>query len=193
MDINGIKIDIKRRRIKNLHIYVRPPEGSVLVTAPYGYSEQRIGAFIMERLDWIEKSQRQVIERGRKREQLRDRAMSELVSRYGSKAGMLTDKELQNILSERIARILPGLCERTGLRAEKISIRSMKSRWGSCTPGTGAIRINLELVFYPDSCLEYILLHELAHTRVPNHGRDFYAILDRHMPDWRARRRMLRL
>ena len=193
MDINGIKIDIKRRRIKNLHIYVRPPEGSVLVTAPYGYSEQRIGAFIMERLDWIEKSQRQVIERGRKREQLRDRAMSELVSRYGSKAGMLTDKELQNILSERIAGILPGLCERTGLRAEKISIRFMKSRWGSCTSGTGAIRINLELVFYPDSCLEYILLHELAHTRVPNHGRDFYAILDRHMPDWRARRRMLRL
>ena len=197
MEINGIKIEIKRKHIKNLHIYVRPPEGSVLVTAPYACPEHRMREFILGRRDWIIKSSRRVREASRKRELWKEQARAELAEKLdrpdkGLMDKELTDKELRAILKRRIDLLLPELEERTGLSCSGISIRAMKSRWGSCTPGVCTIRINLELVLYPDCCLEYILLHELAHTRVPNHGKDFYAILDRYMPDWRERRRMLR-
>ena len=67
----------------------------------------------------------------------------------------------------------------------------MTSRWGSCNTRTKKINLNLQLVRYPLQCLEYVILHELAHLRVHGHGADFKAILDRFMPDWKTRRKLL--
>jgi predicted metal-dependent hydrolase len=61
----------------------------------------------------------------------------------------------------------------------------MKTRWGTCNTRTRKIWLNLQLAKKPVECLEYVILHELAHLKVPNHGKDFIAIMDQYMPDWR--------
>ena len=67
-------------------------------------------------------------------------------------------------------------------------LQRMKTKWGSCNPARGHIRLNTELVKKPRDLLEYIIVHEMAHLLVPNHGPRFAAILDEHYPSWRDAR-----
>ena len=68
----------------------------------------------------------------------------------------------------------------------RISVRSMKTRWGSCTPKSGAIRIARELAAYPVECLDMVVAHELVHLLEPSHNRRFHALLDTYCPNNRA-------
>ena len=61
----------------------------------------------------------------------------------------------------------------------------MKTKWGSCNPAAQSIRLNTDLAKKPPECLEYILVHELAHLIEPSHNARFTAIMDRLMPRWR--------
>ena len=73
----------------------------------------------------------------------------------------------------------------------KLAYRNMTSRWGSCQPSTGRICINVRLALYPPRCLEYVVVHELAHLLVHGHGAQFYAVLDCYLPDWRESKKLL--
>ena len=95
------------------------------------------------------------------------------------------------LLKEKIALYLPKWEEITGLRPESWQVKNMTTRWGTCNVSARRIWINLELAKKPIECLEYVILHELAHLRVYNHGKDFAAIMDRHMPNWREIRKRL--
>ncbi len=64
------------------------------------------------------------------------------------------------------------------------SIKRMKNRWGSCTP-KGQIILNPELIRVPSKCLEYVIVHELCHLLQPNHGPDFFRLLEGCLPDWK--------
>lgn len=66
----------------------------------------------------------------------------------------------------------------------EVSIRQMRRQWGSCSPA-GRITLNTSLIHVPSDCLEYVLLHELCHLKVHNHSRDFYQLLDSHLPGWK--------
>lgn len=68
----------------------------------------------------------------------------------------------------------------------RVSVRSMKTRWGSCTPKTGAIRIARELAAYPIECLDMVVAHELVHLLEPSHNQRFHALLDTYCPNNRA-------
>jgi predicted metal-dependent hydrolase len=72
----------------------------------------------------------------------------------------------------------------------KMKIRLMKRRWGSCSP-RGSILLNLRLVQAPLRCVDYVIFHELAHLKIPNHSKNYYALLDQMLPDWRERREEL--
>ena len=65
-----------------------------------------------------------------------------------------------------------------------VTLRQMKRQWGSCSP-RGRIALNIGLVRVSRECIDYVLLHELSHLKVHNHGRAFHRLLDRHLPDWR--------
>lgn len=73
-----------------------------------------------------------------------------------------------------------------GVSVARISVRSMKTRWGSCTPKTGAIRLALELAAYPPECLDMVVAHELAHLLEPSHNARFHRLLDIYCPANRA-------
>ena len=73
-----------------------------------------------------------------------------------------------------------------GVAVSRVSVRSMKTRWGSCTPKTGVIRIARELAAYPVECLDMVVAHELVHLLEPSHNRRFHALLDTYCPNNRA-------
>jgi predicted metal-dependent hydrolase len=74
----------------------------------------------------------------------------------------------------------------------KIVIRAMKSRWGSCSFTKNKITLNTELLKYPVKCIDYVVLHELAHFRYKKHDQAFYQFLTKIMPDWKERKKILK-
>ena len=97
---------------------------------------------------------------------------------------------------DEVARALPAVKERfeaqMGVRASRWQVRIMKTRWGSCTPRTAAIRVNARLAAYPPACLEFVVAHELCHLMEPSHNARFHALLDRFCPANRELSRLLR-
>lgn len=89
---------------------------------------------------------------------------------------------LDEFYRTEVLRALPDVVERMetriGVHATRWSVRVMKTRWGSCTPKTGAIRINARLAAYPPECLEFVVAHELVHLLEPSHNTRFHALLD---------------
>ncbi len=78
-----------------------------------------------------------------------------------------------------------------GFRVSKLRVRTMKSRWGSCT-SKGVIALNTELIRLPDRFTRYVILHELSHLRHHNHGTGFYKLLTELFPEWRSVRKELK-
>lgn len=64
-------------------------------------------------------------------------------------------------------------------------LRTMRKRWGSCSP-KGVISLNQHLVKAPTACIDYVLLHELCHLKEHNHGKGFYRLLAKHLPEWKS-------
>jgi predicted metal-dependent hydrolase len=83
-----------------------------------------------------------------------------------------------------IARWAPVM----GVQVAGFFVQQMKTKWGSCNPRAGTIRLNTELAKKPKECLEYIVAHEMAHLREPTHNARFVWLMDGFMPNWRLRR-----
>ena len=78
-----------------------------------------------------------------------------------------------------------------GVRAERVFVQKMKTRWGTCNPDGRSIRLNTDLAKKPPHYLEYILVHELAHLLEKTHNDRFTSLMDRFMPQWRQYRGLL--
>ena len=78
------------------------------------------------------------------------------------------------------------------LHLPKPSLRfyRMKRRWGSCTVNR-VITLNTELIKHAPESIEYVIIHELCHLKVPAHNKTFYALLESILPDWKQHRKML--
>lgn len=104
-------------------------------------------------------------------------------------------KAIESLYRAELSRLIPDLLlvweARLKVKAEDWGLRRMKTRWGSCNPRARRICLNIELGRRPPSCLEYVLVHELAHLLESGHGPAFKAILDANLPDWRLRRKLL--
>lgn len=72
-----------------------------------------------------------------------------------------------------------------GVKVERFFVQRMKTKWGSCSPGIGSIRVNTELAKKPPECLEYIVVHEMAHLLESTHNSRFISLMDQFMPKWR--------
>lgn len=103
---------------------------------------------------------------------------------------------IDELYRTEVLRALPNVVKRMetriGVHAARWSVRVMKTRWGSCTPKTGAIRINARLAAYPPECLEFVVAHELVHLLEPSHNARFHALLDEFCPDNRDIARRLK-
>lgn len=96
-------------------------------------------------------------------------------------------EELRDTASELISKWE----EQLGVTVDRFFIQRMKTKWGGSSPERRTIRLNLELAKKPIECLDYVILHELAHFIVPHHGDGFVSLLDQHMSNWRHVRKHL--
>lgn len=91
----------------------------------------------------------------------------------------------RDLVRSAVHELLPTWEKCLGVMVEKVFVRRMKTKWGSCNSERRTIRLNTELAKKPRRCLEYILVHEMIHIHEPSHNARFQALLDRHMPNWR--------
>jgi len=175
--VDGLEVFLTRKRIRNINMRIKDPDGRIVVSAPYLTPESEVIRFIRSRRNWIDKSRAAIIERAAAYPEPENRAEKEARRRD---------------LKRRIAERLPYIEEVTGLRCSGWTVRDMKSRWGSCNTATKHINLSLMLALRSDTELDYVILHELVHTVVPDHGKRFYAMMDRYMPGWKTIRKGLR-
>ena len=102
---------------------------------------------------------------------------------------------LETYMIKLAKKVLPArvavLAEAKKRKPERISIRSQKSRWGSCS-SRGTLSFNWRLVMVPPEVLDYVILHELVHLEVPNHSPRFWEAVAAQDPEFKAHRRWLR-
>lgn len=82
--------------------------------------------------------------------------------------------------------------QKIGVKINRLYVQRMKTRWGSCKPDTGNIRLNTELAKKPRQCLEYIIVHELVHMIEPTHNFRFTELLNQFLPNWKQLRNELK-
>ena len=101
---------------------------------------------------------------------------------YRQRAEVTFARYLQNCLP---------VTSRHGITEPIVSIRKMRTRWGSCS-AKERVTLNLHLIQAPVHCIEYVIMHELCHLKHHNHSPAFYSLLSRCMPDWQKRRQLLK-
>lgn len=175
--VDEFEVWILRKRIKNINLRVKPPDGRIEVSAPLRVDTSFVRAFVREKRDWIRKQQERIA-----------------ASPQGRAAVASPDEVAQ--WREVVQAFVPPLIAKwepiMGVKAGKIAYRNMTSRWGSCQPSTGRICINVRLALYPPECLEYVVVHELCHLLERGHGPRFHALMDTFLPGWKAIRVKLR-
>lgn len=88
-------------------------------------------------------------------------------------------------LNDRLPAMFAKWCSALDINIHEYRIKKMKTKWGTCNIQDRRIWLNLALIEYPQACIEYVVLHELAHLFERYHNARFYAIIEKHMPDWR--------
>ena len=96
-------------------------------------------------------------------------------------------EQLKNAVLPLLAKWQPLM----GVTVSRVFVQRMKTKWGSCNPTARHIRLNTELAKKPQECLEYIVVHEMAHLIEPTHTQRFIALMDRFMPKWQFYRGVL--
>ena len=100
-------------------------------------------------------------------------------------------KSLKQQSQQLLPQRLDQLAKKHGFNYAALSVKRLKSRWGSCTHQKD-IALNIFLMQLPWDLIDYVITHELVHTKALNHGRDFWVLLEECLPDARDRKKMLR-
>jgi len=151
----------RSRRAKHIRITVRPFKG-VRVAVPFGVSLARAETFARSKAEWMKKHLC-------KMHQL-EQAHKTFSENYIKIDKATAKKKLVNRLNE--------LSEQHGLPYNRVFIRNQKTRWGSCSAKDN-ISLNCKLANLPEELIDYIMLHELVHTRVKNHSKKFWQELNK--------------
>lgn len=89
---------------------------------------------------------------------------------------------------EKLKEVVPALIAKweplMGVKVKNVFVQRMRTKWGSCNHRARNIRLNTELAKKPPECLEYVVVHELAHLLEPSHNSRFIALMDQFMPKW---------
>lgn len=183
INYNNLLITIERRNVKNINIYIRPPLGEILVTAPKLVSNKRVLDVIAEKEYWIREHQRRVIERAKN-------GQIESGGSRNEEERAVTDEQLQH-LKEQIECYAKKWEPVIGVHCNRFTIRDMKTRWGSCSIQKKTIRINRQLAKKPEECVEYVIVHELTHLLEASHNKVFHGYMKQFLPDYRQREKLL--
>jgi predicted metal-dependent hydrolase len=161
-------------RARRLRITVRP--SGVRVAVPMGVALSRGMSFALANKEWI---------RGHL---LRIDTIAMVHAESAKGIEVITNRKKAR---EKILKRLDELSERYGLPYRRVMVRNQKTRWGSCSERK-TISLNIKLARLPDELMDYVIIHELLHTRIRGHAREFWRALDALVGDARRLRKELK-
>ena len=211
LNVDGLQVTVLRKNNRNMYLRIKPPYGAVEVTAPARMSERTIIDFVRDRREWIDDALRKMaVARSRTiaSADVDPSVPSPSIAAAGtevsaaretaaenSAAGFTWNEQYVEKARRSIEQRIPALVEKwtpiIGRSPSKITVRAMTSRWGSCTPKTSRIRLNLQLGLMDPKFLEYVLVHEMTHLWEHGHGAGFQARMSDALPEWKELRREL--
>ena len=150
-------------------------EGEIIVRVPGRASRADADRFVAEHEDWIGKALARQSERREKYPEPTPEEQRELIAR--AKA----------ILPEKIEKYSALM----GVAPTGVKITGAQKRFGSCS-GKNSLCFSWRLMRYPEAAIDYVVVHELAHIRHKNHGREFYKFIESVLPDYKEREKLLR-
>ncbi len=161
-----------RARRKTLGLQIK--DGKVIVRAPMRLPKATIDAFVIKHESWIVKNLAK--------------------ERAGQNLPKLTEQELKH-LAKQAKEVIPArvayYAALLGVEYGRITIRTQKTRWGSCS-AKGNLNFNCLLMLAPSEVLDSVVVHELCHRKHMNHSKAFYDEIARVMPDYKARHAWLK-
>lgn len=160
--IGPVKIE-RSRKAKRMNITVRPDEG-VRVAVPVGVSFSAARSFALAKRTWI-------------RYQLN--RISRLKAEFKAHRDLAGDIDIAKAKT-KLRNRLADLAAKHGFTYNKVFIKNQKTRWGSCTMKNN-INLNIKLVRLPEQLMDYVLLHELVHTRIKNHQAEYWTELNKYV------------
>jgi predicted metal-dependent hydrolase len=156
----------RSRRAKHISLSIKPFKG-VRVAVPLGVSFEQAKDVALARAGWINNH-------------LQRMADMECNSAELEAMAPINRAVARRVIGDR----LEELAVRHGFTYNRLFVRNQKTRWGSCS-NKNNINLNVNLIRLPAALRDYVILHELVHTRIKNHGTLFWEELERHVADCR--------
>ncbi|WP_456423589.1 M48 family metallopeptidase [Thermococcus sp.] len=196
-----MKVEVRWRPVRYARLEIKP-DGRVVVTAPKGFD---VEAFLRKHRRWLwnrlaelEEVRRESsrgfplfgefygvkLENGGEVE-IRGKTLILPVKREKAR------ESLKALLKERLMPLIALYSTLLGVSPGRIYIRNQRKKWASCS-SRGNLSFNLRLVALPESLIQYIVIHELAHLRYLDHSPEFWSLVKRFYPDYRNARKELR-
>ncbi len=150
----------------------------IIVRAPYTMTTAEINGFLVKREEWIKKHYALMLESLKQNEDLQP----------------FTDDELEAMklsLKPKLLEKIEYYSKLMNVEYNKINIRPMKSRWGSCSSEKN-LCFNSLLALVPDCLIDYVIVHELCHITEMNHSPSFWSLVNKYIPDYADRRNQLK-
>ena len=159
---------------KTVNISVK--DGSVTIKAPRRIKKEELLRIIEKHKAWIDKA---IVREREKREKYEALSEAEIKGLKKSAREYLTEK------CEYFSRLM-------GLEYNRITITSAKTRFGACSSAKN-ISFSYRLMLYPEPAREYVVVHELAHLKEMNHSKKFYTVVEKYLPDYKERKKLLKM
>lgn len=175
VEYNGetMSYNLIKSKIKNIYIYVK--NGKVTVKAPSSLKDKSVHDFIKKKSKWIYEKVKQDRENTKTQEGTQEEIKLEDVEQL--------KKIVENTI-QKYSKLLKQV-------PNKVRIRDIKYAWGSCSSNRN-ITINKKLAKKDEKIIEYVVLHEMCHLKQMNHSKEFWALLETYMPEYRVYKRMLK-
>lgn len=170
----NLEYELVRSGRRSMAIEIKP-DGRVILRIPQRMALAKAEEFLARHEKWIEEKRRAM----------------ELWQREHPEPGEEEREALIALAKSTLPELVTRYSQIMGVRPAGISITGAKTRFGSCS-AKDRLCFSWRLMAYPREAVEYVVVHELAHIKHKNHGRDFYAFIASVLPDYKARERLLK-
>lgn len=217
--INGNEISyyLIKKKMKNVNIRIKS-DGNIYISCPLKMKIKDAEKVLIDKYSWIVKNQNKIKEYMLEKENLqangkvyfKGKVYRLNIMSSNSNSIKLTDSDInlyikqryienkkyiekyyENWLKEECYNICVSLIRKYQNNIPEVQIKKLKTRWGSCSPYQNKVVFNLSLIKTPIKCIEYVVVHELAHFKEQNHSKKFYNIVEKYIPDWKIRKKLL--
>lgn len=208
-------------RTRSIGLRVTHEEGLV-ITIPRGFDIRQLPSILLDKRTWIDKAMKKLADtppppavfpdqielqsvqeswkvvytyENKKTTRLTEKPHHVFVISGNTRSKLAVKRLIKLWIRKRAIQILPGwldsISQRIGIFSNGLTVRDQRTRWGSCS-AQNTISLNQKLILLPPELVEYVMVHELCHTQVHSHSKNFWKRVEYIIPDYQLRRKRLR-